>query len=151
MAVLKRDDSQRSGDLGVHDVHTILGPESTFEGKLLFDGTVRIDGVFKGEVRTENTLVVGQSARIEAQLHVGHIVINGEIIGDIVATRSVEIHAPGKVRGNIRTPQLVIDRGVIFEGQSHMEEALHVQHSPSPAAAGGAPVALVSPLNDSLR
>ena len=139
MAVLKREESNPS-ELNVHDVHTILGPESTFEGKLMFDGTVRIDGNFKGEVRTEDILVVGQTARVEAQVFVGSIVINGEVVGDITAKQSVEIHAPGKVRGNICTPQLMIAKGVIFEGSSKMEEAIR-SHS---ASTTGGKVTLLS-------
>lgn len=122
MAVLKREEMP-STELNIHDVHTILGPESTFEGKLVFDGTVRIDGHFKGEVRTEGILVVGQTAKIEAQIFVGSIVINGEVAGDITAKQLVEIHAPAKVQGNITTPQLMIAKGVIFEGTSKMLDA----------------------------
>jgi cytoskeletal protein CcmA (bactofilin family) len=123
MAVLKRDDMKISPDLNVNDVHTILGPESSFEGKLSFDGTVRIDGRFKGEIQTENVLVVGQGARVDAQVNVGSIVINGEVNGDVTAKHSVEIHAPGKLRGNVKTPQLMIAKGVVFEGSCQMEEA----------------------------
>ena len=124
MPVLKRDDNAGfSPDINVNDVHTILGPESSFEGKLVFDGTVRIDGRFKGEVQTENVLVVGQGARVDASIMVGSIVVNGEINGDITAKHSVEIHAPGKVRGNITTPQLMIAKGVLFDGSCKMEDA----------------------------
>lgn len=133
MAVAKREEVA-SSELNIHDVHTILGPESTFEGKLVFEGTVRIDGNFKGEVHTDGILVVGQTAKIEAQVFVGNIVINGEVVGDITAKHLVEIHAPATVRGNITTPQLMIAKGVVFEGTSKMQE-------PSRAAknVGGAP------------
>ena len=124
MPVLKRDDAAGfSPDVNVNDVHTILGPESSIEGKLVFDGTVRIDGRFKGEVQTENVLVIGQGARVDATIAVGSIVVNGEINGDITAKHSVEIHAPGKVRGNITTPQLLIAKGVLFDGSCKMEDA----------------------------
>ena len=122
MAVLKREEMP-STELNIHDVHTILGPESTFEGKLVFDGTVRIDGHFKGEVRTDGILVVGQTAKIEAQMFVGSIVINGEVAGDITAKQLVEIHAPARVHGHITTPQLMVAKGVIFEGTSKMQDA----------------------------
>ena len=123
MPVLKRDDLSVPSEINVNDVHTILGPESTFEGKLVFDGTVRIDGKFKGQVKTDNVLVIGQGARVEASIEVGSIVINGEVIGDVTAKHLVEIHAPGKLRGNITTPQLMIAKGVLFEGACHMENS----------------------------
>ena len=118
MAMLKREELTYPAE----DVHTILGPEATFDGKLTFEGTVRIDGTFRGEVRSEGELVIGQSARLEALIWVGSIVVIGEVNGDIHAKRSVEIQAPGKVRGNISTPQLSIAKGVIFEGACKMED-----------------------------
>lgn len=130
MALAKREEVA-STELNIHDVHTILGPESTFEGKLVFEGTVRIDGHFKGEVRTDGILVVGQTAKIEAQVFVGNIVINGEVIGDITAKHLVEIHAPATVRGNITTPQLMIAKGVVFEGTSKMQELSRAAKSPA--------------------
>lgn len=123
MAVLKRDDPDLSPQVNVNDVHTILGPESSFEGKLVFEGTVRIDGSFKGQINTDNILVVGQGARVEATVEVGSIVINGEVIGDVIAKELIEIHAPAKLRGNVTTPQIMIAKGVLFEGSCKMEEA----------------------------
>src|SRR5688572_4963384 len=124
MAVHKREEFAHSSEINVADVHTILGPESSFEGKLVFDGTVRVDGNFKGHIKTDNVLVVGQGARVEATVEVGSIVINGEVVGDITAKNLVEIHAPGKVRGNITTPQIMIAKGVVFEGSCKMESAM---------------------------
>jgi cytoskeletal protein CcmA (bactofilin family) len=123
MAVLKREELAPVSDVNVNDVHTILGPESSFEGKLVFEGTVRIDGNFKGQIKTDNVLVIGPGARVEANLDVGSVVINGEVIGDVVARQVVEIHSPGKLRGNVATPQLMIAKGVIFEGSCKMEAA----------------------------
>ncbi len=121
MAVQKREDFVAVSDVNVNDVHTILGPESSFEGKLAFEGTVRIDGNFKGHISTDNVLVVGPGAHVEANIEVGSIVINGEVTGDVTAKQVVEIHAPGKLRGNIATPQLMIAKGVMFEGACKME------------------------------
>jgi cytoskeletal protein CcmA (bactofilin family) len=121
MAVLKREEAYNP-DLNINDVHTILGPESSFEGKLVFDGTVRIDGRFKGEIQTNNVLVVGQGAHVEATINVGSVIINGDVVGDVTAKQSVEIHAPGRLRGNISTPQIMIAKGVVFDGTCRMQE-----------------------------
>jgi len=123
MALSKKDDSYHAA-MNADDIHTILGPESSFEGKLVFaSGTIRIDGNFKGEIRTENTLIIGESARVEANVAVGNVIITGEVIGDITAKRAVAIEKPGKVRGTIVTPELMIERGVVFEGTCKMETA----------------------------
>jgi cytoskeletal protein CcmA (bactofilin family) len=101
----------------------LLGRGATFEGKLTFEGTVRIDGRFKGEVFTDDVLVIGEGAIVEASLDVGEVIIQGTVIGNITAKRSIEIHAPGRVKGDLHTPSLQIDKGVMFEGRSFMEAA----------------------------
>ena len=87
---------------------------------MTFSGAVRIDGSFKGEIFAEGTLIVGESSLIESDIHVSFIVISGEIRGNIVADDRIEIHAPGKVYGNIQAPTIVVDEGVIFEGNCKM-------------------------------
>ena len=143
----KKDELEPKGNIVANDVHTILGPESKFEGTLSFDGTVRIDGHFKGDISTTDVLVVGPGARVNAEVHVGSIVINGEVQGNIYAKNAVEIHAPGKVRGNISTPNLVIDRGVIFEGSCKMENLDTKTPAVKPGEAGKAEPAKVQSHN----
>ena len=106
------------------EITTLLGRGATFEGKLTFEGTVRIDGRFKGEVFTDDTLVIGEGAHVEASIDVGEVIIQGTVVGNIKAKRSIEIHAPGRVKGDLHTPSLQVDKGVIFEGRSFMEAAL---------------------------
>jgi len=105
------------------EITTLLGRGATFEGKLTFDGTVRIDGRFKGEVFSDDTLVIGEGAVVEAEMEVGEVIIQGTVVGNIKAARSIEIHAPGRVKGDLHTPILQIDKGVVFEGRSFMEAA----------------------------
>src|SRR5471032_2838644 len=105
------------------EITTLLGRGAVFEGKLTFEGTVRIDGRFKGEVFSEDVLVIGDGAHVEATIDVGEVIIQGTVVGNISAKRSIEIHAPGKVKGDLHTPTLQIDKGVIFEGRSFMEAA----------------------------
>src|SRR5690606_34425958 len=102
----------------VGEISTLLGRGSEFEGKLTFEGTVRIDGVLRGEVFSDDVLIVGEGARVEASIDVGEIIIQGNVIGNVKAKRSIEILAPGRVKGDLTTPVLQIDKGVIFEGRS---------------------------------
>src|SRR5512147_2423731 len=106
------------------EITTLLGRGAAFEGKLTFDGTVRIDGRFKGEVFSEDVLVIGEGAHVEAEIDIGEVIIQGTVVGNIKAKRSIEIHAPGRVKGDLHSPSLQIDKGVIFEGRSFMEAAL---------------------------
>jgi len=105
------------------EIQTLLGRGSAFEGKLSFEGTVRVDGKLSGEIFTDDTLVIGEGAEVSAEINVGSVVIEGSVTGNIRAKRSVEIHTPGKVRGNITTPSLFIEKGVIFDGTCVMETA----------------------------
>lgn len=99
-----------------------------FEGKLCFQGSVRIGGTFRGEIYTPDTLIIGEGARVQAQIEAGVVIISGEVSGNIRAKQRVEIHHPAVFRGNIVTPSLRVDEGVIFEGSSKMV------HAPSDAS-----------------
>lgn len=103
------------------EITTLLGRGSEFEGKLTFEGTVRIDGKLSGEIFSEDVLVIGEGAHVHAEIDVGVIIVEGNVTGNIRAKRAVELHAPARVKGNIETPSLYIDKGVIFEGFSRME------------------------------
>lgn len=93
-----------------------------FEGKLNFDGTVRINGKFSGEIFSDGTLVVGEEAQIEAKIEVGSIIINGKVRGEIMAQDRIEMNSPAEVRGDIKARTLVIEEGVVFEGSCRMGE-----------------------------
>ena len=97
-----------------------LGKGSRVTGKLVFEGTVRIEGQVEGEITAQDTLTIGESAVVNAQINGTSIVVNGKVTGDITARKRLEIRAPGKVFGNISAPSLVIHEGVIFEGQCSM-------------------------------
>jgi cytoskeletal protein CcmA (bactofilin family) len=105
----------------VGEINTLLGRGSEFEGKLTFEGTVRIDGTLRGEVFSDDVLIVGEGARVEAEIDVGEIIVQGVVQGNIRAKRSIEILTPGRVKGDVTTPSLQIDKGVIFEGRCFME------------------------------
>lgn len=99
----------------------LLGRGVRFEGKLTFAGTVRIDANFVGTIITDDVLVVGEAARIDANITCGTIVVYGQVNGNVQAKRGVEIHAGARVRGDLETASLVIEKGAFFEGASRME------------------------------
>src|SRR5215470_6268675 len=132
----------------VGEINTLLGKGSEFEGKLTFEGTVRIDGKLSGEIFSDDVLVVGEGATVNAEVDVGVIIVEGNVTGNIKAKRAVELHAPARVKGNIETPSLYIDKGVIFEGHCKMDavsvrpqtlqgiaDAAGAKPQPAPAAA----------------
>lgn len=98
----------------------LLDRGASFDGKLTFEGTVRIGGVFKGEIFTNDTLVVNPGATVEAQIEADVVIISGHVIGNIFARRRVIMHPPAVFRGSVTSPSLRIDEGVTFEGASYM-------------------------------
>lgn len=114
------DKDKKKGDL---QMNGFIGKGITITGKLGFEGSVRIDGNFNGEIDAINgTLIVGEGADIEAKIKVDTAIISGELRGMIEAKAKVELRAPGRMYGNIKTPNLVIGEGVIFEGTCEMGE-----------------------------
>jgi cytoskeletal protein CcmA (bactofilin family) len=104
------------------EITALLGRGTQFEGKLHFEGRVRIDGVFKGEIKSDDTLVIGEGAEVHAEIDVATVIVRGGIVhGNIRAKSAIEVHAPGKVIGNLHSPSLFIDRGVEFQGSCRMD------------------------------
>jgi cytoskeletal protein CcmA (bactofilin family) len=97
-------------------IDSFLGNDSTFEGKLIFSGTTRIDGNFRGEIETDGNLLIGSGGRVHADIKAGTVVCSGEIHGRLVVEKSIEVHVPGKIYGDIISPKVMIQEGVIFEG-----------------------------------
>ncbi|MCZ7583962.1 MAG: polymer-forming cytoskeletal protein [Deltaproteobacteria bacterium] len=123
------------------DVNAFIGKNSEFVGKLTFDGTVRIDGKVEGEIFSKGTLIIGPGAQIEATVNVDVVIISGNLHGDVNAKKRIEMRAPGKLYGNIATPQLVVEQGVIFEGNCRMENVASEAAKDEKPAAKPAPAA----------
>ncbi len=102
------------------DVVAFLGRGTEFSGKLILNGSIRIEGVFKGEIVGGGILTIGEGARIEASVTVGHLIVHGNVEGNLEAKERLEICSSGKVQGNIRTPVLVIQEGALFVGDCQM-------------------------------
>lgn len=108
---------------GIGELQALLGQGARFEGKLTFEGRVRIDGELEGEITTDGVLILGESAKVRANVEAGTLIVRGGTLwGDVRATRLVEIYAPAHVHGNIQAPQLFLDKGVTFEGNCTMLE-----------------------------
>ena len=104
------------------ELNGFLDRGAVFKGELEFEDTMRIDGRFNGRITSKNELVVGETAQIEGEIHVGRVAISGTVIGKIVADQHVEIHRNGKVYSDIDTPALIIEEGAIFQGNCVMGE-----------------------------
>lgn len=110
-----RDKTQAEGEISA-----FLGKGTRVTGKLAFDGPGRIEGHVEGEVSAQDSLVIGESAVVNAHINGTSIIVHGKVTGDIVARARLELRAPSKVIGNITTASLVIQDGAMFEGKCSM-------------------------------
>ena len=101
-----------------------LDKDTHIKGDLSFKGSFRIDGSFKGTIDSESTLIVGENGKIEAEIKVGYIVVNGEIKGNIQAKEKVEINSTGRVIGSVITPKLVVEEGAYLETSCQTSDEL---------------------------
>lgn len=100
----------------------ILDVDASMQGTIAFKDPVnlRINGSFEGKLDTRGNLTIGENAKVRASIHGDRIVIAGKVKGDVTATQSLSLIAPGVVEGNITTPRLNVTEGAILEGQVAM-------------------------------
>lgn len=110
------------GDITSGDLEAFLGKNTSFEGKMSFEGMVRLDGRFDGEIFSGDVLIIGETAVVNAKIKVGTLLIDGKVTGNVNAKDKIEIHSTGKLNGNINTPALVIKEGGVFDGTCKMDK-----------------------------
>jgi cytoskeletal protein CcmA (bactofilin family) len=96
---------------------TSIDATTQLSGKLRCEDTIRIDGLVKGEIRCEKTVIVGQAASVEAAIQADDVVISGEVKGDISAKRKITLESTARVTGDLATPGIVIEEGAKLEGR----------------------------------
>jgi cytoskeletal protein CcmA (bactofilin family) len=99
---------------------TVLRQDTKFEGKLIFESGVVINGRLEGEVVSKGELTVGREGHVQGQIEIGTVHIFGEVHGNIKASNKIVINAPAIVKGDIVAPSLVIEEGAVFEGNCSM-------------------------------
>jgi len=107
----------------IEEVQAVLGKGAEFIGKLIFDGAVRIDGDFQGEIYGQGSLEIGEGALVKANIVVKTIYIGGDVQGSIEVKEKININSTGKFNGDVRAPVFVMEAGALFDGRSYMVEA----------------------------
>lgn len=108
--------------VGKDEINAFLGAGTVYEGKLNFQGAVRIDGIFSGEITSDGTLIVGKDARISGTFQVGELMLSGNLRGDVTTKRRTVIHSSGVLDGTLHTPCLLTEEGGIIDGQIVMKK-----------------------------
>jgi cytoskeletal protein CcmA (bactofilin family) len=94
-----------------------LDEGAVFDGTMKFSGSFRIDGEFKGKIEANAVLIIGPKGKVEAELNVSHVVVNGSFTGNIKSSEKVEVNREGRVVGTITAPKLVVEEGAYLDAQ----------------------------------
>ena len=99
------------------EITALLGRGTRFEGKLHFEGRVRIDGAFRGQIMSDDILIIGEGADVDADIRVGTAIIKGgRVQGTVRAAQAIELYVPAAVQGTLHAPEVFMDKGVQFSG-----------------------------------
>ncbi len=112
--------SQRKDSDLEEEIKTTLGPQTVFRGTIRFRDSLKILGRCEGRIESPGTLIIGKGAEVLAEIKVGSVYISGTVKGNVEATVQTEISASGKLIGNLRTSQLRVEDGTVFEGKVEM-------------------------------
>ncbi len=130
----KRRDMDDTKITGFFDKDTL------FSGDLSFKGSFRVDGQFKGTIKSDSILIIGPNGKVEADVNIGYAIIDGQITGTIQAKEKVEIHSTGRVSGTIIAPKLVIEEGAFLEANCQTtDKPSHPLVDKTPASTPGTP------------
>ena len=121
---------KKQADVRGGDLTAFIDEASEMEGRFTFSGTVMLNGKFKGEISSNDTLIVGDKAVINATIRAGVILISGEVVGNVHGKDRVELRGTARVYGDIEAPVVVVEEGVLFHGHCRMTKA-----GPEPSAA----------------
>lgn len=118
--------------MGEHDINAFLGAGTVFRGRLTFEGVVRVDGTFEGEIASQGVLVVGRGGRVSGRLTLGQLRCDGLVEADVIADNRVVVHGAGRLVGTVCCPRLVVEEGGRLDGEVTM-----VAEDPQAAGAPG--------------
>ncbi|HEQ72557.1 MAG TPA: polymer-forming cytoskeletal protein [Spirochaetia bacterium] len=105
------------------DVNSTIGEHTFFEGRFAINGNLRIDGTFEGSMLAVDQLEIGPKAKVKTKITASSVIVKGIVIGDIIAGRRVLLFGTARVIGNLKTPELIMQDGVIFEGKCSIAPA----------------------------
>src|SRR5437879_13187658 len=114
-----------------NDLTAFIDEGSEIEGKYTFNGTVMLNGRFRGEIVSNDTLIVGEKGVVNAAIRAGIVLINGEVVGNVLGSERVEIRGTARVFGDVEAPGVVIEEGVLFDGRWRMTKAHSVEAAPA--------------------
>jgi cytoskeletal protein CcmA (bactofilin family) len=118
------------------NLNGFLDRGSHFTGELKFEEGFRIDGKFEGKISSGHELVIGETADVEAEIHVGKLSVNGSLRGNVVASERIDLQPKARILADLTTPALSIEEGAFFQGSCKMGQETPSNVVGMPATAG---------------
>jgi cytoskeletal protein CcmA (bactofilin family) len=119
---------------------SLLSKKVKIEGDIQGDEDLRVEGHFKGTIKVVGDISVGQSGVVEADIEADNIIVQGQVIGNVLARKQLEIQSSGQLLGDCQAKSIDIREGAIFEGRSRMLKS----PATSPRLGGGASISTQS-------
>ena len=113
---------KKSDEYVLNRVNSVIGKGTVFEGIISTKETLRVDGLVKGTINSEGTLVIGNGGKVEGTINTVNVLVGGEVEGEIFASNNVEANPTGRIFGSIHTKNLIVDEKAIFQGTCEMLE-----------------------------
>ncbi len=111
------------------DLNTLIGKGSLFEGNLTVQHSLRIDGKVVGNIKSNDSIIIGKEGEVEGEIYVKNAIVGGKIKGKIVATGKVTLESTSEFIGELKAAKLVIDEGAVFDGTSQMKGGVETKTS----------------------
>ncbi len=111
----------KKGSTPQSSIDSLIGAGTRIEGNVIFSGGLRVDGEVRGNIRSENgqdgTLVISEKASVEGEISVGHVVVNGTVIGPVFASESLELLPSARVTGDVEYSRIEMQQGAVIQGR----------------------------------
>ncbi|MDH4227115.1 MAG: polymer-forming cytoskeletal protein [Deltaproteobacteria bacterium] len=111
---------KKTAEQPVTEATGYIGSGTYIEGKVRYNGTLRIDGHFKGEIESEGFLIVGERGKAEGVMKIDNALLCGEVRGSVIGKDKIELRSPGRIYADIQAPTIIMGEGVLFEGSCVM-------------------------------
>ena len=109
--------------IGRNGLTAFIDEDSEIEGRYTFKGTLMLNGRFKGDISSTDTLIIGEKGSVTGDIRAGQVLISGEVVGSVSCTERVELKRTARVFADVEAPLVVTAEGVLFEGHCRMTKA----------------------------
>lgn len=109
-----------SGNPSKDEYPTVIGADARFNGELVFDGSVRIDGSFEGSIKTPGKVYISQSGKVKAEINAGNVTIDGSVDGNIVTEGRIQLNATCRLKGDVAAVKMQMAEGATWSGRCNV-------------------------------